>query len=236
MNRRPGRAAAPFLERTSLAGSRPEVNPYRDRHASFGQEILPAEVAPGAKGRWNEVFGREAPRFLELGLGNGSWLADRAASAPAEDWIGLEIRFKRCVQAAEKLRAAGATNGRVVRYSWFDLPDLFADGELCGIYVHHPDPWVSSSEAKHRLIKDDFVALAARLVRPGGELRLKTDFRPHQQALLAGAERVGGWTVHGVSDDVRTQGAPWPDDVITGYQAKFDAQGLPVYAVWLKRL
>jgi len=236
MNRRPGRTAAPFLERTSLVGSRPEVNPYRDRHASFGQEILPAEVAPGAKGRWNEVFGREAPRFLELGLGNGSWLADRAASAPAEDWIGLEIRFKRCVQAAEKLRAAGATNGRVVRYSWFDLPDLFADGELSGIYVHHPDPWVSSSEAKHRLIKDDFVALAARLVRPGGELRLKTDFRPHQAALLAGAERVGGWTVRGVSDDVRGQGAPWPDDVITGYQAKFDAQGLPVYAVWLERL
>ena len=235
MNRRPGRTAAPFLERASLVGHRPEVNPYRDLHAQFGAEIVAAEQAPSLKGRWGEAFGREAPRFLELGLGNGSWLVARAVSAPAEDWIGLEIRFKRCVQTAEKLRAAGAKNAKVVRYSWFDLLDLFADGELAGLYIHHPDPWAAHSQAKHRLINDDFVDLAARLVRPGGELRLKTDFKPHREALLAGVARRGGWSVVGQSDDVRGTGAPWPDDVVTGYQAKFDAQRLPVYAAWLRR-
>lgn len=235
MNRRPGPDAAPFLQRAPESGHRAEVNPYRDRHAEFGRELLAAEVAPRRKGRWAEEFGRDAPRYLELGLGNGSWLAARAARSPAEDWIGLEIRYKRCVQTAEKVRAAGSTNARIVRYSWFDLDDLFAEGELSGVYIHHPDPWEAHSKAKHRLINDLFMALAARLIRPGGELRLKTDFRPHRDALLAGVGRVPGWTVVGTSDDVRAAGAPWADDVVTGYQAKFDAQGLPVFAAWLNR-
>ena len=123
-----------------------------------------------------------------------------------------------------------------MRYSWFALDDLFVDGELDAIYIHHPDPWSSPSKAKHRLITPEFVAQAARLVRAGGELRLKTDFRPHRDALVAAAAAAREWELLGQSDDVRGAGAPWPDDVVTGYQAKFDAAGEPVFAARLRRV
>lgn len=236
MNRRLGPSSAPFAARADIPRHRPDINPYRDGHAAFGRELLPADAAPALRGRWAAEFGREAPIQLELGLGNGSWLATAAAGAPDQDWIGLEIRYKRCVQTAEKVRKAGSTNARVVRYSWFALAELFADGELSGIWIHHPDPWSHPLQAKHRLIDDAFVALAARLVRPGGELRLKTDYKPHRQALLAGVAASPGWEVVGTSDDIRRDGAPWPDDVVTGYQAKFDAAGEPVYAARLRRV
>lgn len=236
MNRRPGPNATPFATRAHKPIHFPTVNPYRDAHESFGPELIAAEDAPKRKGAWAAEFGRITPLNLELGTGNGSWLATRAASAPAEDWIGLEIRYKRCVQTAEKVVKAGAGNARVVRYSWFELESLFEPGELAAIYIHHPDPWSSWSKAKHRLIKPEFVAAAARLVRAGGELRLKTDFLPHRDALLAALPAAPEWQLIGTSDDVRSSGAPWPDEIVTGYQAKFDGLGLPVYAAWLRRV
>jgi tRNA (guanine-N7-)-methyltransferase len=234
MNRRPGPNAAPFHTRAHKPGHREEVNPYRDVVGQFGRELIPSETASERRARWAEEFGRAAPITLELGTGNGSWLAAASASAPGEHFIGLEIRYKRCVQTAEKLRAAGLGNGRVVRWSWFELAALFAPGELHRIVIHHPDPWSNPSKAKHRLIRGEFLAEAAALVHPGGELRLKTDFLPHRDALLAGVAGTP-WVVEGTSDDVRGAGAPWPDDVVTGYQAKFDRAGLPVYAARLSR-
>ena len=43
------------------------------------------------------------------------------------------------------------------------------------------------------------------------------------------------FTLVGRSDDVARDGAPWPDDVVTNYQRKFNERGLPVYALWLRR-
>lgn len=234
MNRRPGPLAQPFEARAHKPGHRSEVNPYRDTIVDFGRELIPTERARERNGRWSEEFGRNAPITLELGVGNGSWLAEAARLHPNQDFIGLEIRYKRCVQAAEKLRDHASANGRVVRWSWFELTSLFAPGELGGLVIHHPDPWSSPSKAKHRLIRPEFLSEAAILVAAGGELRLKTDFLPHRDALLAGLPGTP-WRLVGTSDDVLGSGAPWPDDIVTGYQNKFNRAGLPVYAAWLHR-
>ena len=236
MNRRPGPNASAFATRAHKPAHRPEVNPYRDSHEAFGRELIAAEQAPERKGRWEIEFGRVAPIVLELGTGNGSWLATRAAASPDADWIGLEIRYKRCVQTAQKVVGVGSTNARVVRYSWFELDTLFDPGELSGICIHHPDPWSAYSKAKHDRVGPAFVAQAARLVRPGGDLRLKTDFLPHREALLNALAQAPGWDLVATSDDILSAGAPWPDDIGTGYQAKFDGLGLPVYAAWLRRV
>ena len=51
------------------------------------------------------------------------------------------------------------------------------------------------------------------------------------------AEGVAGlpFRVLGKSDDIHRDGAPWPDDIVTGYQAMFDKEGTPVLAMWLER-
>ncbi len=235
MNRRPAANAPAFATRADRPEHRPEVNPYRDGHRSYGPGLIPAEEAPRWKGRWHENFGRSAPIHLELGLGNGRHLGARAAANPGLDFVGLEIRYKRCVVAADRAREAEAESRvRVVRYSWFNLGDLFADGELAGIHVYHPDPWERGRQAKHRLIEPGFVQAAARLVAPGGELRLKTDFKGHFDALLKALPGTP-WQVQGSSLHVARDGAPWPDDIVTGYQAKFNEKALPVYAAWLRR-
>jgi tRNA (guanine-N7-)-methyltransferase len=121
-----------------------------------------------------------------------------------------------------------------VRYDAFLIEDLFAEGSLAGIHVNHPDPWPKGRHAKHRLLGPAFLDTAARLLADGGELRIKTDFPPHLDAVAKGlgARPLG---LLGRREDVLAEGAPWPGDVETNYQRKCRVAGRPVLAMWLQR-
>jgi tRNA (guanine-N7-)-methyltransferase len=224
----------PFRDRLPEEFSRPGVNPYVVSHREFGAEIVPGSDAPALRGRWHEAFGRQAPLHLEIGPGNGFYLSGMAALHPEADWVGVEIRFKRVVLAARKLRVAGLTNARVVRFDAHALDDLFEPGSLAGLHVNHPDPWERESKRHHRLIDRAFMEMAARLCAPGAEVRLKTDFRPHVTALVAAAAGLP-FEVVGVRTDVDAEGSLWADDVVTNYQRKARERGVPVHAALLRR-
>ena len=234
MNRRPGNYSPGFTDHPVRKGVSPDINPYLVLHREY-PEVIPADQGPGYKGRWSEAFGREAPLFLELGAGNGFHLSGMAAQHPESNWLGLELRFKRVVLIAKKIRAAGLQNAKILRYNWFYLDDLFEDASLDGLALHHPDPWPKEDQAHNRIIDPPFVAQVARLLKPGAEWRMKTDFEPHIEALLSCA--VGQpFEVVGRSMDVQRDGAPWERDVITNYQRKSYEKGITVYAVALRRL
>jgi tRNA (guanine-N7-)-methyltransferase len=213
----------------------PELNPYLKLHREFGPEIVPGDEAPSFRGRWHEVFGRKAPLHLEIGTGNGSFLAAMASAHREQDWIGVEIRFKRVVQGAKRIVVGGLTNARMVRYDAFCLADLFDPGSLSAIHVNHPDPWPRGRHEKHRLIAPQFLAWAAAALLPGGELRLKTDAAHNVERLEEGIVGLP-FAARGRSDDIRRNGAPWADDIVTGYQAKFDKVGKPVLGMLVERL
>jgi tRNA (guanine-N7-)-methyltransferase len=227
------RARRAFRDRPADAHPQPDLNPYVRLHREYA-EIVPGDKAPSYRGRWSEVFGREAPLHLEIGTGNGSFFAAMAATHPDCSFLGVEIRFKRVVQGAKRIRAAELTNARMVRYDAFFLADLFETGSLAAIYLNHPDPWPKGKHEKNRLISKPFLSWAADALVPSAALRLKTD-APHNIERLE--ESIVGlpFRVLGKSADVRRDGAPWPDDIVTGYQAMFDRIGTPVLAMWIER-
>ncbi len=214
--------------------ARPGINPYVLAHREFGEEIVPGSEAPAFLGRWHELFGREAPLHLEVGSGNGFYLSGMAEKHPECNWVGVELRFKRVVLVAKKLRMAGQTNARIVRFDARALDKLFLPHSLAGIHVNHPDPWERESKRHHRLIDREFAELCTRLAAPGAELRLKTDFGPHIKALVKACEGLP-WELVGTRTDVDAQGVLWDDDVVTNYQRKARERGAPVHAVLLRR-
>jgi tRNA (guanine-N7-)-methyltransferase len=227
------RARRAFRDRPADEHPQPDLNPYVRLHRDYA-EIVPGDQAPSYRGRWSEVFGRTAPLHLEIGTGNGSFFAAMAARHPECDFLGVEIRFKRVVQGAKRIVAAHLPNARMVRYDAFFLADLFGPESLAAIYLNHPDPWPKGKHEKNRLISSPFLSWAAGALVPGATLRLKTD-TPHNVERLE--EGIAGlpFRVLGKSVDVRRDGAPWPDDIVTGYQAMFDRAGTPVLAVWIER-
>jgi tRNA (guanine-N7-)-methyltransferase len=214
----------------------PDLNPFLKAHREHGLPVLTAEQAVGLRGSWREHFQRDAPLHVEIGSGNGFFLAGRAGQSPEFNWLGLEIRFKRVVLTARKIEKAGVeSNARIARYDAHQLSDLFDAQEIDCVYVNHPDPWPKDRHAKNRLLSASFFDSLAGLVKPGGEFRLKTDHVINVQAAMEHPEN-GVWELLGRSDDVNGLGAPWPLDVATNYQKKFLKKNEPVYAVWLRRI
>lgn len=232
-----------FADPDADAFKSPDANPYVTEHRTFGLPLLPAREAWPWRGRWDEHFGREAPLMLEIGSGNGFFLAGMAEAHPDWNLLGIEIRYKRVVLTAKKLRKMGVENARIVRYSFWYLDDLFLPGSLSGLFINHPDPWPKTKHEKNRLISRWFLEEAAMLLAPGASLRLKSDHAPNADRLIElldrgprGEERPRlPFEVVGRSDDIEAQGTPWDGDVETNYQAKFRRMGLPVHAVELRR-
>jgi len=224
-----------FRDRPDEEYRHPKLNPYLELHRSYGLPVLTALEAQSLAGKWDSAFGRTAPLHVEIGTGNGFFLAEMARRHPQWNWLGVEIRYKRVVLTAKKLRTAGvAEHARIIRYDAHCLGDLLEPGKIQGIYINHPDPWPKDRHARNRLFSESFCDLVTRLVAPGGELRLKTDFREHLETLT---ERIQTrpWVAAGHSNDIAREGAPWEDDFTTNYQGKFNRKGEPVYALRLRR-
>jgi tRNA (guanine-N7-)-methyltransferase len=132
-----------------------------------------------------QLFGREAPRTLEIGFGNGDNLAALAAANPGRDYIGVEVHAPGVGHLLHEAAAAGLSNLRVIRQDAVEvLRDRIAAGSLDEILVLFPDPWHKKRHHKRRLVNAAFADLAASRLRVGGTLRLATDWTPYAEWML----------------------------------------------------
>jgi len=225
-----------FQDKRPEEYSRPGLNPFLALHREFGPPVIVGEDAPAFRGRWHEAFGgREAPLHVEIGSGNGFFMAAMPQNHTDWNWLGFEIRFKRVVQTAQKIQKAGLTHARIARYDAFSLDDLFGDGDIAGLYINFPDPWPKERHARKRLLSRPFLEWVCQVLKPDGRLRIKTDHMPHVDRSVAAVDDLPLEVVHRV-DDIFTAGTPWDDDVVTNYQTKFARRGEPVRALELRRL
>ena len=224
-----------FKDKRPEAYKLPDLNPYLKIHREMGPPVITAEDAPGFRGRWHESYGREAPLHVEIGPGNGFYLSGMAGRHPECNWLGIEIRFKRVVLCARKIIAAGVMDqARVARYDAWQLEDIFASGEIGGLHINFPDPWKKDRHEKHRLLGPELAAWAADALAPGAEIRVKSDHRPNLERMAA-ACAPHAFSEIAWSEDIGRDGAPWPDDLQTNYQSKFDKREEPTYALLLRR-
>ena len=131
------------------------------------------------------VFDRTAPRCLEIGFGTGDVLAALAAAHPEVDYLGIEVHPPGVGRLLLRADAAGLRNLRVIRADAVEvLACALADASLDEVLIFFPDPWHKTRHAKRRLVDAAFIAMVARKLRPGGILRLATDWQPYAQQML----------------------------------------------------
>jgi tRNA (guanine-N7-)-methyltransferase len=131
------------------------------------------------------LFGRRAPRTLEIGFGDGETLVALAAANPACDYLGVEVHppgVGHCLLAAA---AAGLGNLKLVQHDAVEVLErsIGADA-LDEVLIYFPDPWPKKRHHKRRLIQPALVALLAHRLRCGGRLRLATDWEPYADWML----------------------------------------------------
>jgi tRNA (guanine-N7-)-methyltransferase len=151
------------------------------------EELMPRYGIPfdGRPLDLDAAFGRRAPRVLEIGFGNGDMLVEMATRQPASDFIGAEVHPPGVGHCLLAIQAAGLANVRVVAHDAVEvLRDGLAPASLDEVHLYFPDPWPKKRHHKRRLVQPEFVALVASRLRPGGTLRMATDWEPYAAWML----------------------------------------------------
>jgi tRNA (guanine-N7-)-methyltransferase len=123
-----------------------------------------------------KLFARPQALQVELGSGDGSFLAQYATLHPEWNFVGVERLLGRLRKIDRKGRRAGLANMRGVRIeaSYF-LEYLLPKNSVTALHVYFPDPWPKRKHRKHRLINERFPELARAALLPGGAVYLRTD-------------------------------------------------------------
>jgi len=131
------------------------------------------------------VFGRDAPRTLEIGFGNGETLLALAAAHPERDFVGIEVHRPGVGHLMLRADQAGLTNLRVIcRDAVEVLQHCIPEASVDEILLYFPDPWPKKRHHKRRIVQPGFVALVARRLKQGGTFRMATDWEHYAWQML----------------------------------------------------
>lgn len=161
----------------------------RAGRATAGQQRALAELWPkygvefsAATLDLQTLFGRAAPRMLEIGFGAGEALLEFARAHTEVDCLGVEVHrpgVGRLLLGAEE---TSLRNLRVICHDAVEvLQHQLAPASLALVHIFFPDPWPKKRHHKRRLIQPPFVELLAKVIAPDGTLRLATDWEPYAQ-------------------------------------------------------
>jgi tRNA (guanine-N7-)-methyltransferase len=134
------------------------------------------------------LFGRDAPRWLEVGCGDGTCLALLAERNPDCDFVGVEVYRPGLGKLLNRVAQKSLGNVRVAAGDAMDILPGFSTGAFDGVYVLFPDPWPKKRHHKRRLVQAPFVAAVRRVMRRGARLYLATDaqdYAEHMRITLA---------------------------------------------------
>jgi tRNA (guanine-N7-)-methyltransferase len=133
---------------------------------------------------FDQVFGRQAPRVLEIGFGNGDALRFAAARDPERDYIGIEVHAPGVGRLLNALDTDAATHVRLYHHDAVEvLRHEVAEASLDEVRIYFPDPWHKKRHNKRRLIQPEFAALLVSRLRVGGRLHAATDWQDYAEQM-----------------------------------------------------
>ena len=135
---------------------------------------------------FEQVFGRAAPRVLEIGFGMGETTATIAAAHPEIDYLALEVHTPGVGSLLRQIEARALGNVRIVQHDAVEvLKHMVAPDTFAAAHIFFPDPWPKKRHHKRRLVQPSFVKLLASRLAPGGYVHVATDWQDYAQRILA---------------------------------------------------
>lgn len=150
------------------------------------RDAAATSILPGSTIDPAAVFGRSAPLVVEIGSGQGHAIVHAASTRPDTDFIAVEVFRAGLARTMLDADRAGARNLRLVEANAPEvLEHLLPTASVDELWIFFPDPWHKNKHTKRRLVDPEFPALAARVLRDGGLLRLATDWEDYARQMRA---------------------------------------------------
>jgi tRNA (guanine-N7-)-methyltransferase len=172
--------------------------------------------------------------WLEIGFGGGEHLVWQATAHPHVGLIGCEPFEDGVIKVLSAIEENRLANIRVCADDARPLLRQLPDASLNRAFILFPDPWPKKRHHKRRILSTASLGELARVLKPGGELRVATDVDAYAAAILQVARQIPAlrWTARG-PEDWRQRGSDWPQ---TRYEAKAIAAGRRCYFFRFERV
>lgn len=168
-------------------------------------------------------FETDKPVYIEIGMGMGDFITESALLNPDIFYVGLE-RVEVCVaRAIKKAQENELDNFRVMLKDAENIVEVCGENSVDLIYLHFSDPWPKSRTHKRRLTYMSFLEKYEKVLKKDGILIFKTDNESFYDDSLEYFKQ-SSFELQDSSRNYYVEGEP-----MTGYQAKFVAEGKPIY-------
>lgn len=192
----------------------------------------PAKMLNG----FGDIFPQEQPIHMEIGCGKGKFACDMSKKYPHINFIAVEKVPDVCCVALEKAMQQkderDTDNIRFIIGDASTLSESVPEHSLDCIYLNFSDPWPKKGHAKRRLTYRAFLNIYAKLLKPDGILKFKTDNAGLFDFSIEEFEAVGA-TVLWQTRDLHASEKN-ADNVMTEYEKNFSEKGFSICSAWVK--
>ena len=177
--------------------------------------------------QFDDLFERSGPVEIEIGLGKGRFLRERATAFPKTNFLGIEKAKKWLLYAEERLKKAKLENVRLIVTYAEGFLERYVPNESISIYhILFPDPWPKRRHNKRRIFNQPFLGEIVRTLTAKGELHVATDYSEYFEKIMG--------ELCAVKELVTEPTEPGP--FLTNFQVKYAREGRPLhFAVARKR-
>ena len=190
-----------------------------------GVEYVPKSLISALE--FDKVFSRLAPLEIDLGCGDGAFLAALAQENPTRNFLGIERLLGRVRSVCRKIARLDLRNARILRVeSNYAVTHLLPAGSVTTFHLLFPDPWPKRRHHRRRAFTPEFVSSIHRALIAGGLFHVATDHADYFHQI----ERVIAATDLFLISREQYHFPP------TSFEQKYAARGLSIYRLLLRKV
>jgi tRNA (guanine-N7-)-methyltransferase len=174
------------------------------------------------------IFGRRAPLEVDLGCGDGTFLAAIASENPSANFLGIERLRGRVRSARRKIELRGLANARVLQGEIGSaVEQLLPANSVTGFHILFPDPWPKRRHAPRRLVTESFLESLHCALVANGTVRIATDEGEYFRQISRAVSRSSGFAV--VSEIVSTS-------AVSKFERRFKQDGVEIHRLGFRKI
>ncbi|NLC47861.1 MAG: tRNA (guanosine(46)-N7)-methyltransferase TrmB [Tenericutes bacterium] len=176
------------------------------------------------KGFWNKVFNNNNPIEIEIGMGKGKYIIEKARQNKNINYIGIEKYDSPLVNAIKILNNENLDNLRIICFDAYNIDTIF-DNEISKIYLNFSDPWPKKRHTKRRLTSNIYLSKYDKVFKDEKSIEMKTDNDDLYEYSLISFEENG-------YEIIKTD-TNYKDTITTEYEDKFISTGKNINYVYV---
>lgn len=190
-------------------------------------ELVPADYLGTLD--FDSVFERSAPIEIDLGCGNGSFLARLAEQKPERNFLGIERLLGRVRSVCRKIEQQNLSNARVLRLEIaYAVRHLLPPESVSLFHLLFPDPWPKRRHQRRRLVTVEFLDSIHRALSLNGRLRIATDQLGYFDGIRRLALESEKFVVLSSEDDSLVP--------VSAFERQFTQRGQPIHRLALGKI